>query len=280
MQARLFGTLLFAGAIAITALPIDAAAQGNSRQQAAQGNWRQQQENRGRQMRHRGMDTDGDGVITRAEWRGNLQSFNQQDTNDDNVLSGAEVWTQSGATDQPDLRNDFDRADRNNDNVLSRNEWNGDAQTFERVDRNNDGRISYAEFQGQDVEGTSGLQDSFDTLDRNNNGVLTLSEWNGTRQQYDALDTDNDGVVSRVEYRQGLNRTPAYRAGFERGLAEGKQAGSEDKNRNGGVWDLDGQRELEQADSGYNPSVGARNEYQNGYRAGFWRGYAQGFGPR
>ena len=269
MQARQYAALLFAGALATVALPTDA---------AAQGNWRQQQENRGRQMRHRGMDTDGDGVITRAEWRGNQQSFRQQDTNDDNVLSGAEVWTQGGSGNDADMRDDFDRADRNNDRVLSRDEWYGDPQTFERIDSNNDGRISFGEFQGQ-VEGTSG-QENFDTLDRNNNGVLTLSEWSGTRAQFEALDTDNDGVISRLEFRQSVNRSPAFRAGFERGIAEGRQAGSEDKNRNGGVWDLEGQRELEQADSGYTPSVGARNEYQNGYRAGFRRGYAEGFGRR
>ena len=274
MQARHFMAVLFAGALAAVALPTDA---------AAQANWRQQQENRGRQMRHRGMDTDGDGVITRADWRGNQQSFRQQDTNDDNVLSGAEVWTQSGSNNSPqdqELREDFARADRNNDRVLSRDEWYGDRQTFERIDSNDDGRISFAEFQGQQVEGTSGVQESFETLDRNNNGVLTLSEWTGARAHFDALDTDNDGVISRVEFRQSVNRTPAFRAGFERGLTEGRQAGSEDKNRNGGVWDLEGQRELEQADSGYNTSMGARNEYQNGYRQGFRRGYAEGFGRR
>jgi hypothetical protein len=225
MQARQFAAVLFAGALATVALPAEA---------AAQGNWRQQQENRGRQMRHRGMDTDGDGVITRAEWRGNQQAFRQQDTNDDNVLSGAELWMPGGSGNEA----------------------------------------------GERFEGTSGVQENFETLDRNNNGVLTLSEWSGTRARFEALDTDNDGVISRLEFRQSVNRTPAFRAGFERGIADGRQAGSEDKNRNGGVWDLEGQRELEQADAGYNPSVGARNEYQNGYRAGFRRGYAEGFGRR
>ncbi len=65
-----------------------------------------------------------------------------------------------------------------------------------------------------------------------------------------------------------------------RGLAEGKQAGYEDRTINGGRWDLDGQRELEQADSGYTTAVGSRAEYQAGYRAGFRRGYREGFGPR
>ncbi len=39
----------------------------------------------------RGMDTDHDGVVTRAEWHGSNEAFRQHDTNDDGVLSGAEV---------------------------------------------------------------------------------------------------------------------------------------------------------------------------------------------
>jgi hypothetical protein len=37
------------------------------------------------------MDTDRDGVVTRAEWRGSDQAFRNHDTNSDGVLSGAEV---------------------------------------------------------------------------------------------------------------------------------------------------------------------------------------------
>src|SRR5258706_11105777 len=42
-------------------------------------------------MRFRDMDQNGDRVITRAEWRGNDQSFKEHDTNGDGVLSGNEV---------------------------------------------------------------------------------------------------------------------------------------------------------------------------------------------
>jgi hypothetical protein len=41
--------------------------------------------------RVRAMDTDRDGVVTRAEWRGSDQAFRNHDTNRDGVLSGAEV---------------------------------------------------------------------------------------------------------------------------------------------------------------------------------------------
>jgi Ca2+-binding EF-hand superfamily protein len=249
-------------------------------------------QNNGRRMRYQGMDTNGDGVITRSEWRGNMQSFRQHDLNNDGVLSGNEVWVPAGQrdpifgdrnVDQRSIADAFRRADVNNDGVIARDEWYGDYNTFNRVDRNNDNRISRSEFMGEEDEtvGTSGYS-TFNELDRNGNGVITANEWIGTRADFDTLDTDNDGVITRNEYqaRQDINRSNAYRTGYTRGLAEGRQAGREDRTINGGRWDLEGQRELEQADSGYTSSVGSRAEYQNGYRAGFRRGYEQGFGNR
>ena len=44
----------------------------------------------------RDMDTDRDGVVTRAEWRGSDQAFRNHDTNGDGVLSGAEVRDEPG----------------------------------------------------------------------------------------------------------------------------------------------------------------------------------------
>ncbi len=46
--------------------------------------------------RVRDMDTDRDGVVTRAEWRGTDQAFREHDTNGDGVLSGAEVRDEPG----------------------------------------------------------------------------------------------------------------------------------------------------------------------------------------
>ncbi len=40
--------------------------------------------------RFRGMDRDGNGVITRDEWRGNNKSFEKQDRNRDGVISAAD----------------------------------------------------------------------------------------------------------------------------------------------------------------------------------------------
>jgi Ca2+-binding EF-hand superfamily protein len=206
------------------------------------------------QARFRAMDVNDDGIITRREWRGNARAFDRFDTNRDGKLSGSEIWIPAnpksevarergfGEQDQfnEELMQPFYDADRNNDRRLSRSEWWSDAATFARVDRNRDGFLTRAEY----------------------------------------LDTDEIfdlpvGTSGNDEQKQ----TRAYRAAYERGLIEGRQAGKEDK-QGPNKWDLEGQRELEQADSGYMPDVGRREDYQAGYRAGFRLGYRQGFGPR
>lgn len=202
------------------------------------------------ETRFRGMDTDNDGVITRAEWRGNDQSFRQQDTNGDGVLSGAEVAPQSPADLRGRRRDElvaqFTRADRDNDTRLRRNEWTADLGAFEQTDANRDGVVTRAEF-----------------LAAHRNVIR------------------NGPAESVAESATDLRRaTPAFQAGFDTGLADGRQAGKEDRTVNGGTWDLEGQRELEQADAGYQTSLGSRVDYQAGYRAGFLRGYTEGFGPR
>lgn len=46
---------------------------------------------RQQQQLYRGVDRNGDGIVTRAEWSGNDQSFRQHDRNNDGVLSGSEL---------------------------------------------------------------------------------------------------------------------------------------------------------------------------------------------
>ena len=202
------------------------------------------QNNNGRRMRFQGMDRDGDGVITRTEWRGNIQSFRQQDLNGDGVLSGNEVWVPAGQQDplfgdrnidQRGLTAAFRRADVNNDGVIDRDEWYGDLPTFERVDRNDDGRINRTEFLGDDAVGTSGSA-SFNELDRNGNGVVTANEWIGPRAEFNRLDADDDGVVTRDEYRSEQTTNPfgclsRGRDTWPRGRQTGRLRGSQHQRR-------------------------------------------------
>ncbi len=206
--------------------------------------------------RFRGMDVNRDGVITRSEWRGSARSFDVHDINKDGVLSGTEVGINDDRDPSrsrdgwDDLVDVFDSVDRNNNGVVSRDEWYGDRETFNR-------------------------------LDRDRNGVLRLSEFLGSNADPTMSDDwpDEDEQIIGTGGRREVMTTPAYRSGFDRGLLDGRQAGQEDRQSNR-AWDLEGQRELEQADAGYQNSMGRRDHYQSGYRVGFRQGYRQGFGPR
>jgi EF hand domain-containing protein len=171
----------------------------------------------------------------------------------------------------------FEQMDTNRDGVVSRAEWRGSAVVFEALDANGDGILTRAEAIGTD----GNRREDFKSLDTNNDGTITRDEWEWNRAAFDRLDTNRDGRLSWQEFiresAEPAQETPAYHAGYERGHQEGIQAGREDKPRG---WDLDGQTELERADSGYQPGIGSRAEYQAGYRAGFRLGYREGFGRR
>jgi Ca2+-binding EF-hand superfamily protein len=252
-------------------------------------------------MRFASLDENKDGVITRREWNGSDRSFEVHDWNRDGILSGEEVrqgGRRRGGNDQQRSQSDRDfndwtsegfiALDRNRDNRISRAEWQADLATFRRVDSNNDGLLSRVEFFGDEPEPTSttGRRGRFDAVDTNNDSRISRAEWQGTAERFALLDANRDGVLSREEYGSSRTsptsdavRTQAWTAGRDRGLVEGRQAGKEDRQlRN--QWDLEGQRELETADSGYEARFGSRPDYQAGYREGFRRGYVEGFGPR
>jgi hypothetical protein len=155
-------------------------------------------------MRWRGMDTNGDGRITRAEWRGNARAFDNHDWNRDGVLSGDEV--RPGATQRNDPRaardwtdERFRDLDRNRDGRLTRAEWPDDVQTFVRADRNGDNRLTRAEFLRVEEQDAFASNSRFDDLDTNRNGRIERREWEGTRDGFDWLDRNNDGWLSREE---------------------------------------------------------------------------------
>ena len=311
------------------------------------------------QMRFQGMDTNGDGVITRREWRGNDTSFRNQDWNADGILSGDEVrtgarrqtgwsedWNQDGRVDNFDnqIAQRFGGYDMNSDSRVGRSEWPGDTRLFTRLDANRDGYLSmheYAQGGGFTLDSLGGASYRFPNIDVNGDGLITRNEWNmngadfnrldtnrdnrisrfefendtaadhdyrysaaqfnafdsnrdgwltraesGMRTgEFDRLDSNRDNRVSRFEFENGStasdatydrNRSAAWRTGHDRGIQEGRAAGREDYTGRQG-WDLEGQRELERADSGYTPQTGTLSDYQAGYREGFRNAYRAGF---
>ena len=183
---------------------------------------------------------------------------------------------------------EIQRMDRNGDGVVTRAEWQGPNGAFRLHDTNKDGVLS-----GNEVwdNGRGPRVDRFREYDRNNDGVISRREWNGPIAEFRDLDRNRDNRLSRAEFRsfrevagtsgRDYRRSfpNAYMAGYERGWAEGRAAGREDRDRNQG-WDLEGQRELVNADSGYDPRFGPRGQYQEGYRDGFRAAYPEGWERR
>jgi hypothetical protein len=161
-------------------------------------------------QRFREMDQNGDGNISRAEWRGTAESFRVHDWNRDGLLSGAELqeaFRQSAADTlddygSPIVFNDWSAArftnlDRNRDGRLTRTEWIYDLETFRRIDRNKDGIVARAEFMGGDFDDDRG--DRFDFLDGDGNNRVTRQEWHASQEAFTWLDANRDGVLTRLE---------------------------------------------------------------------------------
>jgi hypothetical protein len=119
--------------------------------------------------RFQGLDRDNNGVITRAEWRGDDASFANRDWNHDGVLSGDEM--KPGAI-RPAARRP----------VLNRTT----AASTTPIPRGS----------GTDPDGPV-----FARLDANHDGVLTRAEWPDGR--FSAVDFNHDGVLSPYEYGVG-----------------------------------------------------------------------------
>ena len=169
------------------------------------------QDRRPAEIRFQAMDTNGDGAISRSEWRGSDQSFQRHDWNGDRVLSGNEVRVGASRElgeegddyDQarPEFRNwterGFANLDRNRDGRIARGEWFYDREGFVRADRDGDNALTREEFLSGDLD--VDREDRFEYLDANRNGRIERAEWHASRDAFTWLDRNRDGVLSRQE---------------------------------------------------------------------------------
>jgi len=111
----------------------------------------------------------------------------------------------------------FHGLDRNNNNVVSRAEWNGDDRSFANHDWNRDGVLSGDEL----IAGATRPGDArpaaprparpntepdevlFARMDSNRDERLQRHEWTGSASDFARLDFNKDGVLSPYEFGVG-----------------------------------------------------------------------------
>src|SRR5262245_40275345 len=136
-----------------------------------------------REQRFTQRDADRDGYLTLSEYGGHPGNFRALDRDGDNRLSREEfVYRRGGAGEAGAgpvvaLPDEFAYLDLNSDRTLSRAEWYGRDVPFDRVDRDNNNRITRDEFNSQPT--ADNRQDRFYGLDTNSDGVLSRREWRG-----------------------------------------------------------------------------------------------------
>ncbi|MFL6198980.1 MAG: hypothetical protein ACJ76J_07375 [Thermoanaerobaculia bacterium] len=226
IRSTLFGALLLCAALVVPT-SADTADQGKSKDKKPKDQARQEEQSqadearaadRGKAaedaMRMQGLDTDGDGRITRAEWRGNDTSFNEHDKNGDGVLAGAEITPGAPLTDDEEATDDwqewwdfhqgqfdtgaFDGMDQDENQTVSREEWAGSPALFDRLDRDHDGVISQQEYEDREYRGMT-REALFGKMDANGNGRLEPAEWWWSRDAFALVDRDSNGWITPDE---------------------------------------------------------------------------------
>lgn len=150
------------------------------------------------------LDRDGDGQVTRREWRGNLQEFRNRDWNHDGVLSGDEIYGRrngdEGMRNRTVTGNNgngraIDKLDTNRSGAVEGYEWPYNARIFHQLDRNGDSVLTQDELRNMD-------RATLSQLDQNRNGRIDENEWPGGFAEFNRLDQDNNGRISADEYMQ------------------------------------------------------------------------------
>jgi Ca2+-binding EF-hand superfamily protein len=136
-------------------------------------------------------DRNGDDVIQRHEWRGDMATFRQHDLNRDGRITWHEYSNQTAVGEGTRARTQ--RLDKNNSGAVEGYEWPYNRELFHQLDRDANSVLTEDELRNMS-------QATLSQLDRNKNGQIDSSEWPGGFATFRDLDQDGDGRVTSSEY--------------------------------------------------------------------------------
>jgi Ca2+-binding EF-hand superfamily protein len=170
-------------------------------------------------------DANGDGRISRSEWRGGAAEFQQRDINGDGFLSGTEIPSgQSNSIDERSGRSqgnaEMRKLDKNANGAVEGYEWPYNSDVFHRLDTDGNSVLTADELRNLPSVAQRELDQNpnerpnsrrttypeFDRLDTNRDGRVTPEEYSQRgaewqrRQRFDEWDTNRNGVIDSSEW--------------------------------------------------------------------------------
>jgi len=155
--------------------------------------------------RFQAMDTNKDGRISRAEFKGPSDVFASVDADHDGSITKPEATRAYlafvGLLSLQEKAKAFRTMDANKDGQLSQAEFKGPKAAFARLDANHDGLITRAEavqaFHRR--VGRAMAVARLRSMDANHDGLISATEFKGPMPAFAKLDVDQNGTISRAE---------------------------------------------------------------------------------
>lgn len=152
------------------------------------------------------LDANQDGAISIDEWKGCQAGFAQLDKDLDCKLTPEEFKAFECKKGCEYMKN-TSSLDKDNDGMISSEEWNGCPEKFKALDADQDGKVSIDEVKTAHKAwckackpaSSDWLKTKFEMKDTNKDGVLSTEEWSGSPEKFKMLDADENGSISMEE---------------------------------------------------------------------------------
>lgn len=162
----------------------------------------------------RSFDRDNDGRVSREEYAGEDDVFDDFDRNGDGFLEWREL-VKLAKEEIDDIRKKMRAPDRreflrifdlDGNNRVDAEEYDGKERVFRKYDTDEDGTVTYAELYPERMMGGSEAppldeHDVLGAMDTDEDGRVSREEFKGTESAWRRLDRNGDGVISKADRR-------------------------------------------------------------------------------